>query len=245
MKYPISSVAVIASIIIVHHGSAFRIVPSLLRSRMAVVNWNVSARRCNVMLLAVTNNNDGINTSSNTEEDSERIKHNSEITVSSSIDLPFSADIAFDAFRDPLRQPSWSQWIRSVEYIDQENMPDVTKWSIRVIGMKFSWNARHTNIDRTNGVIEWESASGLRNRGRVKFVRLTDNASQMHILMVITTPAVITRLLGGRRKALQRLIEDKMLSQTLQRFRDVVLEDDVPKYVKQQQKTTSNTLVGN
>ncbi len=44
-----------------------------------------------------------------------------EILVSASIKLPFSADIAFDAFSDLPRQPSWSTWLHSISYIDDEN----------------------------------------------------------------------------------------------------------------------------
>ena len=40
--------------------------------------------------------------------------------VDASIDLPFGADIAFDAFSDLPRQPSWSSWLRSVSYINND-----------------------------------------------------------------------------------------------------------------------------
>ena len=43
-----------------------------------------------------------------------------EIAVDATIDLPFGADIAFDAFSDLPRQPSWSSWLRSVSYINND-----------------------------------------------------------------------------------------------------------------------------
>lgn len=43
-----------------------------------------------------------------------------EIAVDAAIDLPFGAEIAFDAFSDLPRQPSWSSWLRSVSYIEED-----------------------------------------------------------------------------------------------------------------------------
>lgn len=43
-----------------------------------------------------------------------------EIAVDATIDLPFGAGIAFDAFSDLPRQPSWSSWLRSVSYIEDD-----------------------------------------------------------------------------------------------------------------------------
>lgn len=47
-----------------------------------------------------------------------------EIVVSASIDLPFGADVAFDAFSDLPRQPSWSSWLNSVSYVDDNDYND-------------------------------------------------------------------------------------------------------------------------
>lgn len=161
------------------------------------------------------------------ESDGDTVTNNG-ITASALIDLPFSADVAFDAFQDPTRQPSWSSWLRSVEYIDKFNTPEVTKWTMGMAGIKFSFIARHTNRDRANGIIEWRSESGLRNNGRVEIVRLSDTTSRMRIFMSLKLPSIVNRLLGGNRLLLKRLVEDKMLSQTLENFRDVVLENDCP-----------------
>jgi uncharacterized membrane protein len=43
-----------------------------------------------------------------------------EIAVTANIDLPFGADIAFDAFSDLPRQPSWSSWLHSVSYLNND-----------------------------------------------------------------------------------------------------------------------------
>lgn len=40
------------------------------------------------------------------------------VSASASITLPFSSHVAYDAFSDVRRQPSWSPWLRSVSYLD-------------------------------------------------------------------------------------------------------------------------------
>jgi uncharacterized membrane protein len=155
------------------------------------------------------------------------------ISVSASTELPFSSEIAFDAFQDPIRQPSWSTWLKSVEYIDEVDSPDMTKWTIGILGLRFSWTAKHTKRDRENGIIEWQSTTGLLNRGRVTFQSINTNSTKMNISMSFVTPRIVTRLLGGKKKAIQRLVEERMLGQTLENFREVVLRNDIPLTQKQ------------
>jgi uncharacterized membrane protein len=52
------------------------------------------------------------------DKDTNSKASNTEIVVNASIDLPFAADVAFDVFSDLPRQPSWSSWLHSVSYID-------------------------------------------------------------------------------------------------------------------------------
>ena len=110
-----------------------------------------------------------------------------EIVVSASINLPFSADVAFSAFADLPRQPSWSSWLHSVTYIeDDENEGKEieytecgiplreTKWVMKwKKAFRFSWKSKVTKLERPKE-IQWESTSGLKNMGRITF---TDNAN--------------------------------------------------------------------
>ena len=41
------------------------------------------------------------------------------VDVSSEIFLPFSAELAYDSFSDLTRQPEWSPWLHSVEYLPE------------------------------------------------------------------------------------------------------------------------------
>jgi uncharacterized membrane protein len=176
------------------------------------------------------------------------------IYVTASIELPFTADIAFAAFQDPIRQPSWSSWLQSVEYVDRIHQPNITKWTISVVGFKFSWIAQHTKLDPMLGLIEWQSASGLQNYGQVRFtpnqrttgsITIDPNMNQgfepligspsvvdssgcrMDLSMTFVPPPIIMRLLGGKIHLFQNFVEKKMLQATLLSFRQVVLENDI------------------
>lgn len=69
------------------------------------------------------------------------------IECHASVLLPFSADVAFDAFSDLTRQPSWCKYLKSVEYIgfsDNEKAADSkkmhlreSKWTVSVKGLSF------------------------------------------------------------------------------------------------------------
>lgn len=132
--------------------------------------------------------------------ESDDVQHLSrrEIVVSASIILPFEADVAFDAFSDLPRQPSWSSWLHSVSYIDDDaddddysmklieeeerekrialyqkkdvNVDELrqTKWIMGWKKIRFSWKSKVTSMERPRS-IEWTSISGLKNMGKVTF----------------------------------------------------------------------------
>lgn len=148
-----------------------------------------------------------------------------EIRVSTSIDLPFPAEVAFDAFSDLSRQPTFSPWLRSVEYLDENRLVgSTTRWTMAYLGLRFSWNAISTRQDRENGVIEWKSLTGLENSGRVKFQPAAfDDGMKSHMRMTMSfkTPRLAARFLGER-NSIAMIVEERMLHRTLQNFRDIV-----------------------
>ena len=177
-----------------------------------------------------------------------------EIIASARVTLPFSASVAFDAFSNLPRQPSWSPWLKDVRYIDDEDdhndddtavetQPSVdgiplreTQWTMGYRGFQFSWNAVSTRLERPY-LIEWQSTSGLRNYGSVRFTEGATAASnggdedepqqtEMVLSMKFIAPRVIAALFRRSNK-IQDVMET-MLTGTLLGFRDVVLEEDVP-----------------
>ena len=169
----------------------------------------------------------------------EIINNKKRIECSASIMLPFSADVAFTAFSDLTRQPSWCKYLYNVEYIDSEvndddnNDDDVgtspspilraSKWTVGVKGLRFSWKARDTKIIRPHR-IEWESTSGLKNIGSVVFTP-DNNSTQMKLCFIFVLPRVVSSLY--RKLNIRKYTEDVMLADMLEQFRDVVIREDL------------------
>ena len=173
-----------------------------------------------------------------TSDGAEIINNKKRIECSASIMLPFSADVAFTAFSDLTRQPSWCKYLYNVEYIDSEVNVDVnndddvgtsqqilraSKWTVGVKGLRFSWKARDTKIIRPHR-IEWESTSGLKNIGSVVFTP-DNNSTHMKLCFIFVLPRVVSSLY--RKLNIRKYTEDVMLADMLEQFRDVVIREDL------------------
>ncbi len=173
------------------------------------------------------------------EEEDDTLKNNKKkIECSASIMLPFSADVAFTAFSDLTRQPSWCKYLHSVEYIGlvnedynndvgENNVPlRSSKWTVGVKGLRFSWTASDTRIIR-NKRIEWASNSGLKNVGSVVFTPSSASSDSTHMELCFTF--ILSRVVSSlyRRLNIRKYTEDVLLADMLQRFRDVVIEEDL------------------
>jgi uncharacterized membrane protein len=154
-----------------------------------------------------------------------------EITVSKSLQVPFSADIAFDYFSDLPRQADYSPWLSKVEYINPPP-PGVkragrnwgeTKWSLGLLGFKFSWKAICTTLDRPD-CLEWESTTGLKNYGRVVFEPTREDETNVTLTMTFVAPRVICSIFR-RSSAVANFVQDRMLHATLTNFRDIVARE--------------------
>lgn len=143
------------------------------------------------------------------------------ITVSSQIELPFSAEVAYDAYSNLTRQPSWSSWLDSV--VLSEDNPKESRWTIKVMGLKYSWTAISPQNERPH-TVQWRSVTGLRNFGTVRFER-RGPSTLMTLKMSFVAPRAIAALFRKSQK-LTHLVET-MLEQSLRKFRDVVLEVDL------------------
>ena len=89
-----------------------------------------------------------------------------------------------------------------------------------------SWTAKDTSISRPNR-IEWESTSGMKNRGCVEFTPHAGSSNtQMKLSFTFLTPRVVSSLFR-RSTIIRRYTEDVLLMGMLTDFRDVVMEEDV------------------
>ena len=122
-----------------------------------------------------------------------------------------------------------------------------TRWHMRFRGLSFSWTAICTKLDRPGGRIEWESTSGMKNFGKVIFEPLVDDhaasaaaaaadntvtgtaigsrSGETHakitFCMTFVAPRVVASLFR-RSNALANFVQDRMISDTLNNFRNVI-----------------------
>jgi uncharacterized membrane protein len=149
------------------------------------------------------------------------------LSVSSELTLPFSAETAYDAFSDLPRQPEWSPWLHSVEFMDSgstSGSSNSTKWTLKFMGLTYSWISIATQQDRPH-LIEWESVSGLKNFGTVQFQPLSSRECHMTMTMTFVPPRLVSAVFGNSKKngGVKRFMEHKMIGSSLCRFRDVIM----------------------
>lgn len=162
-------------------------------------------------------------------EEQPEIIHKNLITTNSTIILPFPAAVAFDAFSDVTRQPSWSPWLHSVSYVENEIYPESeTDWKMKLLGFKYSWRAINTRLVRPY-VIEWKSTSGLRNGGKVLFEPIfsesgEDGHCKMTMSMNFIAPRPIILLFPNK---IESIFREIILKRTLSQFREIVAAENV------------------
>jgi len=162
------------------------------------------------------------------------------IEIKSEIELPFSAEVAYDAYSDLSRQASWSSWLESVEVVGNQNDGDgddgsnnaskvESLWTSNMFGIRYSWTAVAVKNERPH-TIRWKSVTGLRNEGIVRFYKKEGNAynqgpTLMTLRMAFVAPRAVSAMIR-RSKKLSNYVEEKMIAQSLEGFRDIVLECD-------------------
>ena len=187
---------------------------------------------------------DQIDTTTETTADEKKLNRN--VEVSASLEVPFSAEKAYDTFSDLEKQANWSTWLRKVEYTGYaDDSPEngskddtltntngnrqdgprlkTSKWSAGMRGFSWSWRAVQTEMRRPH-VVAWKSTSGVRNNGRVEFERKGPNTTKVSIHMTLEAPRFVAAFFRRSNK-LSNFIEKGMLQQMLNNFRDEVVEE--------------------
>lgn len=145
-----------------------------------------------------------------------------EISVVVSLSLPFSDDIACSRFSDLPQQSRWSPWLSSVAYLDAGRE---TEWTLNVRGVRFSWRAVSSILEKPHRGIKWESVSGLKNMGIVEFIPTGSDSCMMKVRMTIITPRIVATLFPGASVFAEDFLQNKLLKWSLEMFRDVVKGD--------------------
>lgn len=150
------------------------------------------------------------------------------VVIQTSLEVPFSASVAFDAFSDFPRQAEFSPWLRKVEYLNPPGIAgkslDETKWTMVYMGIRFSWNAIVTRIEYPN-TLEWESTSGMQNYGSIEFSALSDNKTNVTMTMTFVAPRLVAALFR-RSSALANTVQNRIIRTTLINFRDTVQKEE-------------------
>ena len=75
--------------------------------------------------------------------------------------------------------------------------------------------------------IQWQSVSGISNRGIVEFVPDKDNPNSctMNVRMSIVTPRLLRPLFQGTSLFVEEFLRDKLVKWSLEMFRDAVKAD--------------------
>ncbi|CAB9514247.1 MAP kinase-activated protein kinase 2 (Fragment) [Seminavis robusta] len=144
-----------------------------------------------------------------------------EVKLVASLPLPFSAEIGCARFTDFPQQSRWSPWVQSVRYLDDGRE---TEWTLNVRGVQFTWRAISKPLQPPLKGIEWESVSGLKNRGLVEFSETGDTAI-MRVRMSIMLPRILATIFQSTSVFVEDFLEDKLLKWSLEMFRDVVKGD--------------------
>ena len=146
------------------------------------------------------------------------------IQIESELKLPFSREVAYDAYSDLTRQPSWSSWLHSVDYIDDEK--NNSKWTMKFLKVKYSWTAIALKNQRPC-VIQWQSTSGLQNFGIVEFIPSDDEnyPTLMTMKMAFVAPRAAAAVFR-QSKFMTNFVREKMILDSMLTFRDVVWRND-------------------
>jgi len=161
------------------------------------------------------------------------------IQISSQIELPFSAEVAYEAYSDLSRQPTWSSWLESVVVLNDGSSSNSnnnnnsgkveSKWTSKMMGIRYSWTAEAVRNERPH-TIQWKSVTGLRNEGTVRFYPRRGKGydkgpTLMTLNMAFVTPRAVTSIVK-RSKKLSKFVEEKMIAESLQQFRDTVVSEN-------------------
>mmetsp|Transcript_24095 Transcript_24095/g.54380 ORF Transcript_24095/g.54380 Transcript_24095/m.54380 type:complete len:216 (-) Transcript_24095:330-977(-) len=138
-------------------------------------------------------------------------------SVYSQIEVPVTADAAYNLYVNLDRHPEWSLWLREVQY---DSALGESKWVLATRGVTVDWRARNTAVEQGQR-IAWEATSGLPNRGEVTFTPLGPDRAEVSMSISYDAPAFVTVLVSNV-GVLRGFIERTLLAD-LRRFREVLV----------------------
>ncbi|MEL6224061.1 MAG: SRPBCC family protein [Cyanobacteria bacterium J06626_14] len=137
-----------------------------------------------------------------------------EHSVQIEVEIPITQ--AWALWSDLEQMPRWMKWIDSVSILEDD--PDLSKWKLETGGLEFSWLSRISKIV-PHQIIQWESVSGLPNRGAIRFYDRGDS-SIVKLSIAYAIPGFLGRLMDNL--FLGKVVEST-IQEDLNRFREYAL----------------------
>ncbi|MEL7084118.1 MAG: SRPBCC family protein [Cyanobacteria bacterium P01_A01_bin.3] len=130
------------------------------------------------------------------------------------IQVPESIDRVWELWVNLELLPQWMKWIRSVTMLDD----NLSQWELDSRGFSFSWTSRtHTTIEHQR--IEWESVSGLSNRGALRFYDRKEEGTIVRLTVAYGVPgwlaSIMSSLFVGR-------VVESTIQADLERFKTYI-----------------------
>lgn len=138
------------------------------------------------------------------------LEHSVEIEVEAPIDL------VWNLWSDLEQMPRWMKWIDSVEVLPDD--PNQARWKLNTGGLEFTWMSRNIKVI-PHQIIQWESVSGLPNRGSVRFYDRKET-SIVRLSIAYAIPGILGKIMDSL--FLGRAVESTIQAD-LERFREYAL----------------------
>ena len=119
------------------------------------------------------------------------------------------------------RHPTWSPWLRSVS-VDPTKPNRESTWTLQSKGVTISWRAQNT-IEERPYRIQWESLSGLPNKGLVVFEEVSPSMTYVELTISYDLPSAIAKAVGNV-KIINNFIESTLEGDLL-RFKKTLLKE--------------------
>jgi uncharacterized membrane protein len=133
----------------------------------------------------------------------------SRISHSIEVDVPLST--AYNQWTQFEEFPRFMEGVEKVVQLDDATL----EWTAEIAGQRRTWRAKITRQE-PDEVIAWESTSGARNAGEVRFERLGDNYTAVHLNMEVEPEGAIENL-GDAAGVLDRQVQGD-----LERFKEYI-----------------------
>jgi uncharacterized membrane protein len=138
-----------------------------------------------------------------------------EHSVQVEVEVPI--DLVWSLWSDLEQMPRWMKWIDSVRIL--EDNPELSQWKLATGGLEFTWQSKILKVT-PHQIIQWESVSGLPNRGAIRFYDQGDR-SVVKLTVAYGIPGFLGKLMDNL--FLGRIVESTIQAD-LNRFRDYALQ---------------------